>query len=178
MKSSRPRTLWMRTCRLRLLHGENMQAWYLITRTPGVFSRAFHEGNCLAMEPSGCSKVNVFPVSAKSRQVLAERSAMSVSIRTFWANFPPLAKTQLNPSGSEVDLRGGGDETAPGSLALEKVAQFGAKCAWEALFNSADNMWLMVKTSLPRKMSQGSRHLPANSFPRLRTLSVRLASVL
>ena len=39
---------------------------------------------------------------------LADISAISVSKRTFWANFPPFAKTQSKPSGLSRLLKGGG----------------------------------------------------------------------
>ena len=67
------------------------------------------------------------------------------------------------PFGNSSDLMGLGEFLTPGigiSLALEKVAQFGAQCSRSALKRSESKVFLCLKTHLPLNKSHGSSTHP------------------
>ena len=131
--------------------------------TPFKPSSLFQLGKCCAKLLAGCSRVKYLPSKCAFMHFWAERSAMCMSSCTYF--FFDLSLIWFNsdgiPVGFDSSLKGRGGFKTWGmgiSRALEKVAEFGAKCSKSASSNSASRVSLCLKMRL--RMSQGSETLP------------------
>ena len=131
--------------------------------TPSKLSSLFQLSECCAKLLAGCLRVKYLPSKCASMHFWAERSAMWVWSCTF---FFDLSLIWFNSDGIPVGfdsslngLRGFKTWGMEISRALEKVAQFRAKCSKSASSNSASRTSLCLKIYLPLRMSQGSETL-------------------
>ena len=120
--------------------------------------RRFQLGRCRAIEFPGCSRVKPFSCSpSPNRSWLIDpqfRCHLPASSFLFW-RAPQLRR---DPLGIRLVPYWAGQFLTPRmgiSLALLKVAQFGAKCDKSLSLTSPTSASLCLKTHLPLKRSQG-----------------------